>query len=187
MRSQRYCFLLVALLAGLLTAAPAPAGVTVDIDSATLNELLSAVTEQEVELEITNTRSLSVRLNDLKVLKLDPGAGDAGQGHILTSVRVRVADLGLDMTVEPRISLNVVRESGQSLIELRFEKLEMPLPLLGQFNLAGLLEPTRFPADNVWIVEGASGEQNVKSQLAGIEMGQETIRFKFDVAVLDRP
>jgi hypothetical protein len=175
------------LLAALLAAAPAPASVTVEIDSATLNELLSAVTEQDVDLAITETRSLTVRLDNLRLLRLDPAAGERQQGQILTSVRVRVPDLGLDMTVEPRISLKVIRVSGQSLIELRFEKLELPLPLLGQFNLAGLLEPTRFPADNIWVVDGASGEQNVKSQLADIEMGRETMRFKFDVQVLNGP
>lgn len=185
MRAPRNFFVTIALLSALAIAAPTRAGVTVDIDSRTLNELLSAVTLQEVELAISDTRSLMVQLDDLKVLGLDPSAGSRQQGHILTSVRVLVPELGLDMTVEPQISLNVVRGADQSTLELRFEKLELPIPLLGQFNLAGLLEPNRFPADNVWIVEGAAGERNVRSRLVAIEMGREAIRFKFDVEVLD--
>jgi hypothetical protein len=45
------------------------------------------------------------------------------------------------------------------------------------------LKPRRFPADNEFLIEGADGNVPVTSKLKGIEMGRDTIRFEFDVAV----
>ena len=56
-------------------------------------------------------------------------------------------------------------------------------PLVGRLNFARLAKPLRFPADNEFLIEGADGNVPVTSKLKGIEMGRDTIRFEFDVAV----
>jgi len=176
----------LALALGAFLAAPARAGVTLDIDAASLNEVLSALAAQEVEVALTEGRSLTVRLEQLKVLGFDPTAGPAQEGRIRTSVRVVAPDVGLAVTLQPALSLRIV-DGATGELELRFEEVELPLPLVGPINLAPLLRPTRFPADYVWQLEGAAGPSWVRSRLVGVRMGRETLRFSFEVGVVAPP
>lgn len=173
-------------LCGLLcVVSPLRAGVTVGLDVPTLNELLPAMTVQEVVVPIAGGNSLRVLLEDLVVVGFAPAAASGGTDHILTSVTLRVPSLGVAVAVQPRMSLAVIEEGGQSLLELRFDEVGIPLPLAGAIDAAPFLTPLRFPADDVFLVEGARGGVEVRSRLSRVEMGAKVVRFEFELDVAD--
>ncbi len=174
----------VTLCAFLAVQTAAHAGVSFIIDRETLDELLAALIADRVEVPLSDEQSLTVLLEDLEITGLDPAAGDKGQGYILTSLNVSVPELGFKIAVEPRVSLNVARRENASMLELRFEELVLPLPLLGSINVAGLVRPIRYNTDATWLLDGARGEVPVNSSLKEIVMGRDAIRFLFDIEVL---
>ena len=177
----------VLILLTVLSVSPVAAGVTVDIDAPTLNRILAAVSVTEVEVPISAQSSVTVELHDLKVIGFDPSPDEKKPGAILTAVRVVAPELGLEVLLEPRIAVAVVREGESSMLELRFEDLGLKVPFVGQINLATLVPPMRYPADNVFLLDGAQGEVPVTSRLRKIKMGRETIRFELDVEVSENP
>ena len=181
MRRLARCSLLWVLL---LVGLPIQAGVTVGFDAETLNELLPAMTLEEVDVPLAGGRSLRVYIEDLKVLGFAPKSADGGSDRILTSVTLRVPALGLTVPVEPEMSLVVVRDAGVSMLELRFDEVRIPLPL-GSVNAAPFLDPLRFPADEVFLIEGNRGDVAVRSRLSTIEMGVEVVRFEFDLQLVE--
>ena len=82
------------------------------------------------------------------------------------------------------MSLVVVREAGMSILELRFDEVRLPL-LLGSVDAAPFLKPLRFPADDVFLLAGNSGDVAVRSRLSAVEMDVEVVRFEFDLEVVD--
>jgi hypothetical protein len=173
------------ILGFLIAATPLPAGVTVSFDVPTLNELLPALTLEEVAVPITESRSIRASFEELVVTGFAPGSGADGADRILTSVRVRVPALGLSLDLEPAMSLAVVEEAGRHLLELRFEDVGIPLPLAGSIDAAPFLTPLRFPADEVFLLEGTRGDVAIHSQLAKIEMEANVVRFEFDLEVVE--
>jgi len=163
------------------------AGARLEIDGDTLNRLLAAAAVTEVQVPLTQQRSLPVQLRDLAVTGLEPVAGASGSGFIRTAVRVVAPDIGLDVALRPRIALNVVEHGGQSLLELRFEEVAVRFPLVGPIDIAGLIPPMRYPADNVWLLTGSAGDVEVVSRLTSVEMSPEAIRFEFSVDVPGSP
>ena len=177
----------VLILLTALWTAPADAGVTVDIDGPTLNKILAAISVQQVEVPISAQSMISVELHDLKVLGFDPAPEGGGPGAILTAVRVVAPELGLTVPLEPRIAVDVVREGEASLLEFRFEDLGLKIPLVGQINLAKMVPPMRYPADNVFMLAGAQGDVPVTSRLTSIKMERDSIRFELDIEVAKAP
>lgn len=176
---------IVCLCVSILAAAPLHAGVSVGFDLPALNELLPAMTLQEVFVPIAGGRTIRVLLDDLRILALEPSSGGAGADRILTSVNLRVPSLGLDVPLEPRMSLRVVEEQGRSSLELRFDEVGIPLPLAGSVDAAPFLTPLRFPADDLFLVAGARGDVVIHSRLQKIEMGLKVVRFDFDLDVVE--
>ncbi len=160
----------------------AQAGVKVDFDAATLNNLLGALTHQELDVPITDSRSIKVRLDNLRLKGFDPTAGEERQGFLLTALELSAPELGLSVSVEPRLSLAVVEVGTRSVLELRFEEVSLPLPL-GSLNLAPFLPPIRFPADQIFLMDGAAGEVQVRSKLSRVRIGRDVLQFEFDVRV----
>lgn len=181
MGSMRRGVWLVPAILGWVGAAAA--GVGVEVDTATLNRLLGAVAANRFNLDLGAGNVVAVELHDLRVTGLAPAATAKERDTILTSVTLVAPQLGLRIPLRPRVVLGVVRENGASLLELRFDDAGLAVPLVGQINFARLAPPLRFPADNSFIIAGASGDVGVTSRLAGIQMGRETIRFEFDVDV----
>jgi hypothetical protein len=175
--------LLALAVLGMLAGGGGAAGGTVsfEVDRETLNDVLGELTLDEVVVPIAGSRSLTVRLEDLRVTGLDPTAGEHGQ--ILTSVRLLVPDLEMTIPTKPKVSLNVLQEEVGSLLELRFEEVKLSLPLAGTVNVARLLPPLRYPMDNVWLLAGTRGDVPVSSRLSKVEMGRTAVRFVFDVEV----
>ena len=171
-----------AVLAALLLAPGAAAGVALDFDVATLNELLPALSASAISVPITENQTVNVFLEEMRVTGLEPAA--EGSGHILTSMRVRVPQLGLDLPVSPRISLHATEDRSGSLLELRFEEVRLALPLAGSIDIAPLMPPLRFPAENVFVVAGAVGDVEVRSRLRDIKMGQRVVRLEFELETL---
>ncbi len=173
-------------LCGLLLAlSPLRAGVTVGLDVPTLNELLPAMTAEEVVVPMAGGGSLRVLLEGLTVVGFAPAGSSGGTDQILTSVTLRVPALGLVLPLQPRMSLGVIEEAGRSLLELRFDDVGIPLPLAGSIDAAPFFAPLRFPADDVFLVAGARGDVEVRSRLSRVEMGAKIVRFDFDLAVAD--
>ena len=73
-----------------LTMAPAGAGMTVGFDTRTLNDVLPALTASEIEVPLSETNTITVSIDRMRITGLQPGAGADGSGRILTSMRVRV-------------------------------------------------------------------------------------------------
>lgn len=171
----------------LLAPSAAGAGVTLDFDVKTLSEVLPAMTLDEIVVPIAQGRSLTVGISDLKVTGFDPAGGKNGEGSILTSLRLHVPQLGLDLPLQPRLSLQVVDVDARSTLELRFEQVQLQLPFAGALDLAGFLPPLRFPAENIWGLDGLKGEAQVRSRLTGVKMGRQELRFEFDVDLVRAP
>jgi hypothetical protein len=64
---------------------------------------------------------------------------------------------------------------------MRFHELSVPVPFLGEFDIAPFLEPLRYPAEDLWYLAGARGIVHLRSHLVDITMGQRAIRFDFDL------
>ncbi len=169
-----------------LATSPLCGGVTIGLDAETLNELLPAMMVQEVTVPIAGERTLQVFLDDLKVLGFAPAGAGGGANRILTSVRLRVPQLGLDLALEPRVSLEVVQEAGKPLLQLRFDEVPLPLPLAGSIDVGSFFKPLRYPADGVFNLEGGQGDVEVRGRLERVEMGTKVVRFDFDLDVADR-
>jgi hypothetical protein len=176
---------LLGILVGLLAAAlsPCTAGVTVILDSRTLNELLAAGTVHEVRLPLTASSSLNVLLEELTVTRLEPAPDSTRADTIHASLRVRVPSLGLDLRVAPRLALSVAQGDAGSVLELRFQELRVPLPL-GAMDIAPFLAPQRYPADSVFQLDGAQPPVNLRSRLTRVRMAADSLRFEFELDVL---
>jgi len=176
--------LVIGALAACGPALLAPAAVatsTVGLDAATLNELLPALTPNEIEVALAGSQTVRVLLEDLEVTGFDPSAGDSSSGQILTRVRVKIPDLGISVPVEPRLSLGVVNEAGEALLELRFEQAEISLPLMGSIDIGTFIPPLRFPAENIFLLQGGEGDVSMRSRVTDVKMGQTVLRFEFEI------
>ncbi len=171
-------FFATLVAAALLSPGPG-AAVTVTIDADTLNDILSVATMQEVEVPLTGSRSVTVVLENLEVVRLDPAADE-----LITRVRLKVRELGVTITTEPRIRFDVAEEDGLSVLELRFVKLSLPLPLAGEINIARLIPPLRYPVDSIWLLAGVQGDVEVRSRLERVRMGRDAVEFRLAIEVL---
>jgi len=164
-----------------LLTAPALAGGTLGVDVATLNQLLPALTAEEFEVAVMGDQTVTLRLEELQITGFDPAAGGGSTGQILTRVRVAILDLGFTATIQPRLSLKVVERDKQSLLVMRFEQAEIPLPLLGDVDIGRLIPPLEFPAESFFMLQGANGDVPMRGWLTGVTMGQKVLQFEFDL------
>ena len=170
---------LATLVAAALLSPAAGAAVTVTIDADTLNDVLSVATMQEVEVPLTASRAVTVVMENLEVVRLDPAADE-----LVTRLRLQVRELGVTITTEPRIRFDVAEENGLSVLELRFVKVTLPLPLAGEINIARLIPPLRYPVDSIWRLAGVQGDVEVRSRLERVRMGRDAIEFRLAIDVL---
>lgn len=181
MRFARLIPLLCTLLLG-ATALTVRADVRLELDLASLNRVLGAIAVHEVHVPLTAERSLRAELRDLRVVGFDLSAGPAN-GRLLTRVRVVAPEVGLDVPVEPRIRLDVVKVNDVAVLEMRFEAVSVPVPLMGRIDLARFVPPLQYPTENLFSLQGAEGEVEILARLLRVEMGREVLRFIFDVGV----
>ena len=163
-------------------ACPVWAGMTIGFDTRTLNDVLPALTVRELEIPLSETSTIGVIVEDMRITGLAPGGGANGKGHILTTMRVRVPQFGLNLPVQSRLSLHITEDASGDLLELRFDQVEIQLPLAGRVDIAAFLPPIQFPAENAFRVQGADGDVRVRSKLSDIEMDEKVLRFEFDLS-----
>jgi len=121
---------------------PAWARIDVTLDAESLNGILTAMAPDHVEVGLTAGRSLTIRMEDLKVTGFDPTAGP--NGGLSTSLRLIVPDLGIDIAVTPHLTLEIMDTTGgRKASFLRFDKVVLNLPLSGAVDVAALLPPWR--------------------------------------------
>ena len=171
----------LAACAAFLLTPPVQATGTFGVDVATLNELLPALTGEKFEVVVLGDQTVTLRLDDLEVTGFDPSAGSGSTGHILTRVTVAILDLGITETIEPSLSLEVVERGRQSLVVLRFEKADIPLPLLGAVDIGRLIPPLEFPAESLFTLQGPSKDVNMRGWLTAVKMGQKVLQFEFEL------
>jgi len=159
---------------------PAVADTTIVVDTDTLNTIISPMSLQAVEIPLSKSSSVRVILDELKVLGIDPSGGTEKQGVLLTSLRLRVAALGISITVKPELSLHVNATGTRSILELWFEKVVLPLPL-GSIDIAHLLDPIRFPAETVFQIGDTSDATPFRSKLAGVRMTTKAVYFTMTI------
>lgn len=176
--------LLLAAIA--LASAPALARVDVTLDAPSLNSLLAAMAPEQVQVNVAAGRSITIHMKDLKVTGFDPSAGP--NGGITTSLRLLVPDLGIDVPVAPRLTLDMkTGANGQKACFLRFDEVLLELPLTGAVDIAALLPPLPVMPDTAWTVNSARGRVRVKPQLIDAKTGAKNIRLGFELAVAPAP
>ena len=171
-----------ALVLATLICAPAYSRIDVTLDAASLNGLLASMAPDHVEVALTGGRSLTIRMEDLRVTGFDPTAGP--NGGVTTSLRLLVPDLGIDIPVTPHLTLEIGdAASGRKASYLRFDKVMLNLPLTGAIDVAGLLPPLALMPDTSWVVNAARGKVRVKPNLVDAKTGTKNIRLGFELAV----
>lgn len=173
----------IALFALLALAPPALARVDVTLDTGSLNDLIANMAPERVPVELAAGRAITLVLHDLEVTGFDPAGGGAGQGYVLTSVRLQVPELGLDVPLTPKLSLQFREANGKKVAYLRFEEVKLVLPVTGPINLAPLLPPLPIIADNAWFVNSARGKIRVEPRLVDARLGTSALRLAFDLIV----
>jgi len=169
------------LLAALMYA-PALARIDVTLDAESLNGLLASMAPDHVEVGLAAGRSLTIRMQDLKVTGFDPAAGP--NGGVTTSLRLMVPELGIDIPVAPHLTLEIAdAASGRKASFLRFDKVMLNLPLTGAVDVAALLPPLALMPDAAWIVNSARGKVRVKPNLVDAKTGTKNIRLGFALEV----
>lgn len=172
-----------ALLFLLALASPALARVDVTLDTGSLNDMITNMAPERVPVELAAGRSITLVLHDLKVTGFDPAGGGTGQGYVRTSVRLQVPELGLDVPLTPKLSLQFRDANGKKVAYLRFEEVQLMLPVTGAINVAPLLPPLPIITDNAWIVNSARGKVRVEPRLVDARLGTSALRLAFDLVV----
>jgi len=179
MTPRRFAALALAAAAAL---SPAAARVDVTLDAVSLNELLSGMAPDQVSVNLMGGRAVNIQLHDMKVTGFDPAAGS--NGEILTSVRVTIPELGLDVPVTPRLSVQMRQDEGATRsCYLRFEKVMLALPITGTVDVAPLLPTLPLMSETAWMINAAKGKVRVKPSLIEARTGAKFLKLGFEVAV----
>jgi len=168
-------------------ASPAPARVDVTLDAAALDHLISAMAPREVRVPLTEGRNITLELHDLKVNGFDPTEGEKQEGFVLTSLRLKVPELNLDLPLTPKLSLQVGDKNGKKFAYLRFEKVAVPLPITGTVDVAALMPVLPLPTDTSWTVATEAGNVRVRTVLTEARMGAKNLRLGFDLEASKAP
>lgn len=172
----------VALSLAAMLSGPAVARIDVTLDAASLNGLLASMAPDHVEVGLTAGRSLTIRMEDLKVTGFDPAAGP--NGGVTTSLRLLVPELGIDIPVAPHLTLEIGDTAGaRKASYLRFDKVMLNLPLTGAVDVAALLPPLALMPDAAWVVNAARGKVRVKPNLVDAKTGTKNIRLGFELEI----
>jgi hypothetical protein len=174
------------LLGAVLWAPEARARVEITLDAGSLNELLAAMAPETVPVNLIGNRAVTLRIEDFRITGFDP-AGGGQLGHVLTSVRLRIPELGVDTPLQPRLSLQVRDQDGDKVAYFRFEKVPITLPLTGTLDIAPLLPLLPLPTDTSWTVNAQRGPVQVRTRLVEAQMGARNLRLTFELEVRPLP
>lgn len=165
-----------------MMSAPAVARIDVTLDAESLNGMLATMAPDHVDVGLTGGRGLTIQLQNLKVTGFDPTAGP--NGGVTTSLRLLVPELGIDIPVEPHLTLEILATAGgRKASFLRFDKVLLNLPLTGAIDVAALLPPLALMPDAAWVVDSARGKVRVKPNLVEAKTGTKNIRLAFTLDI----
>lgn len=164
-----------------LACTAARAGVDVTLDQATLNDLVSKMAPERIPVALGGGRAVQLRLSGLQITGFEPAAGE--RGHLVAALRLSVPELGVDVPVTPRLSLQFKAVEGKKVAYLRFEEVKVPLPLTGPIDVAPLLPPLPITTDTTWKVAAQRGPVRIEPKLVDATMGQKNLRLAFDLLV----
>jgi hypothetical protein len=171
-----------ALVLSVLCSAPAWARIDVTLDAESLNGLFESMAPDSVQVALAGGKSLTIRMDDLRVKGFDPTAGP--HGGVTASLRLKVPDLGIDVPVEPHLILDIKDASGgRKASYLRFDKVVVNLPLTGPVDVAALLPPLALMPDAGWIVNSARGKVRVRPHLVDALTGTKNIKLGFTLEI----
>ncbi len=172
---------LAAFALAVLLGTPAAARIDLTLDTDALNGLLKAMAPDHVDVPLSG-RTLTMQLKDLKVTGFDPDAGP--NGGVMTSLRLVVPDLNLDVPVTPRLSLGSRDDgSGRRVPTLRFDRVMLGLPVMGPIDVAALLPTLQLIPDSGWVVDSARGPMRVVPTLLDAKTGAKNIRLGLDLDI----
>ena len=179
MNLRRFAF---ALSLASALALPAAAKIDVTLDAESLNGLLTSMAPDHVDVNLAGGRSVTLYMKDLKVTGFDPAAGP--NGGLSTSLRLQVPELGLDVPVQPHLTLELNDSgTGRRSPFLRFDKVVLNLSVAGSIDVASLLPPLSLVPDTSWIVNSARGKVRVKPRLVDAKTGVKNIRMSYELDV----
>jgi hypothetical protein len=165
-----------------LAVGPAQGRVEVTIDADSLNEMLTNMAPDKVQVGLSAGRGVTLHLQDMKVTGFDPAAGP--NGGVNTSLRLVVPELGIDIPVTPHLTLDMKSgANGKKTCALRFDKVVLNLPLSGPVDVASLLPVLPIMPETAWTVDSARGKVRVRPDLLDAKTGAKNIRLAFDLAV----
>jgi hypothetical protein len=174
--------LVLAAVVAASALSPVAARVDVTLDAASLNALLAGMAPEQVQVDLVAGRKVTIELHDLKVEGFDPAAGS--NGEILTSVRVKIPELNLDVPVSPRLSVQMRQgEGSMRSCYLKFEKVPLQLPLTGAVDVAPLLPTLPVMTEAAWLIDAARGKVRVKPALIDARTAAKHLRLGFDLKV----
>jgi len=168
-------------LIAVLACGAAAGGVRVEIDRESLGRIVASVATTVVDVPIAGGTTLRVELRDVRVTGLEPATPERPGDGIRTAVRVVAPDIGLDASIAPRLSLGLASVDGVPMLELRFDELPLAIPLLGKLDLARLITPLRYPAQNVLTLPSGTREVELVSRLSKVGMTRDALSLEFDV------
>jgi hypothetical protein len=187
MRKPRRFGVSAAVVGFALLFPAAQARLDITLDAETMTEILATAVPEEVEVPLFGEQAVAVHLEQLKVTGFDPSAGEHRQGYVLTSLRLRVPGMGLDVPVEPRLSLTLGQDGGVPVFFLTFEEVEVPLPVTGPVDIAGFIPRYSVPVDSAFDIEVDRGDFVVHTKLVDIKMGARNLRLAFDLSIVPAP
>jgi hypothetical protein len=165
-----------------LAALPALARVEVTLDADSLNDMLASMAPDHVQVALGAGRGVTIQMLDLKVTGFDPTAGP--NGGLMTSLRLVVPELGIDVPVAPHLTLDMTDGAGgKKACVLRFDRVVLNLPLTGSIDVAALLPTLPVMPETAWTVNSARGKVRVTPSLVDAKTGTKNIRLGFDLAV----
>ena len=173
----------LALLLLVVLAPASHASVEVAVDAKTISDFLGAVMPERIDVPVAGT-TVPVRIKNFRVRGFaQASAGTNVKGYIDTALTVSSVDYGLSLTLQPKLSVRVVEQNGFRMCELRFEKVPFSIPLVGSANLAPMFPPVRLPADYLSQVPTGVRDIPVRTRLADVTMGRDSVRMHFELIV----
>jgi hypothetical protein len=178
--------ILAGIACALLGGAPTLAGVVVTFDVATINDLISSVAVRRIEVPLNEDTSIEVLIDELQVLGFVPASAGEHEGYIRTRLELRAPQVGLSLAASPQLALDVVQRESGSMLELRFQRIDLPLPF-ARVNLGPLVPPIRYPADADFLIAGATGDVAVTSRVTKVTVTEKLLRFDIALDVAAPP
>lgn len=170
-----------------LATLPAAARVDVTLDQGTLNDLITNLAPEKVAVSLPAGTKVNLLLENLRITGFDPAGGGGSRGHILAAVNLKIPELGLDVPVTPRLSLQFREADGRKVAYLKFEQVDVPLAATGNLNVAPLLPVLPLVADTTWKIDSARGPVRVQPNLVDAVVGTKNLRLGFDLDVGPAP